>query len=120
MAHKCVIDLSWRNLFTAAIDHIVLTAMKREKTFLINAADIARFEPSIYKARAIEFRRIKIARNYRWAAYQNLALFAWRKRTSIIAYDGYRYLFGGVPHVPGFEGPGGGRFAEICAASLDP
>jgi hypothetical protein len=61
MAHECVIDLTRRNLLTAAIDYIILAAMKREKAILIKAADVPRFKPTIGKPCPIEFWGIEIA-----------------------------------------------------------
>ena len=81
------LDLNWRNLFAAAIDQITLAAVKREKTILIQAADVPRFKPTIDKALAIKFRGIEIARNHRWSAHQNFALFARGKPPSILPYD---------------------------------
>ena len=47
IAHQRVIDLERRNLFASPIDEIILTAVQREETVLIYAADVARPQPTV-------------------------------------------------------------------------
>src|ERR1700722_8093279 len=87
MAREHVIDLGRRNLFTAAIDQIIFAAANREKTFLINAADVSGFKPTIDKSRGVEFRRIEVTRDDSGSPDENLALCPWGERAPILSGD---------------------------------
>ena len=119
VSQERLIDFTRGNLFGPPIDHIIFAAVNCKKAVFVKTADVPRFEPPIEKRPAIKLVGIKIAGSQCWTAKENFPLLARRRgcpsSPTIISAPGQ-----GMPHVPNFEGPGGGRFAAICAASLEP
>ena len=61
MSRQRLINFDRRDFFSAPIDQIVLTTVKREEAIPINATDIPSSEPPVDKGLAIKLRGIEIA-----------------------------------------------------------
>ena len=119
MTLQRVIDLRRRDFLAAPIDHLGLAAVKSEEAVRVEASDIAGSKPAIHEGSTVELGGVEIARRQGRPAEQDLAVLAGATSRPLSATT-LTVPFAGMPHVPGFDGPGGGRFAEICAASLEP
>src|ERR1700680_3870384 len=90
MRQKGRLDLDWGNLFAAAVDQFLESALEPDISFGVDAALVSGAEPTVAERGLIRFGVALIARNDSFAAHHDFAdCVMGQKPRAIFRHDGY-------------------------------